>query len=347
MQSSKKILVYGYFGFDNNQLDGQTIKTRSIYQLLKLNSDEHSKQVLFYDTQKFKKNKLNLLNSFLRVSECEILFYVPAHNNLKYLFPLLYFICKIRGIDIHYVVVGGWLHDFIKKLPLHQYLLRKVKSIYPQTNDLSNLLKTSYSFQNVVQLHNFRFSNKNLVRSKELNSPIKLVFMARVHPQKGMETLFKLIEKLELYKINYHSLDVYGPIFSDYKELFNNLIEKSSGRINYCGIVEPANISKVLSNYDLLLFPTEYYTEGFPGTILDAYLANIPVVVSKWKYASEFVKDGKTGLIADFKDKDDFIEKVILILNNPNMILDFKSHIEKYVDNFSPEKAWQILKNRI
>ncbi|WP_160069583.1 glycosyltransferase family 4 protein [Sphingobacterium bovisgrunnientis] len=347
MRGKKKVLVYGYFGFENNQLDGQTIKTRSIFELLEFYSREHPIVVNLFDTQKFKKSKLNLVKSFLQVSKSDVLFYIPAHNNLKYLFPIIYLICKIRGIDIHYIVVGGWLSDFIENLPIHQYMLKRVKGIYPQTKELTILLKEKYCFDNVVQLHNFRFSEKNRINLKDIQTPVKLVFMARVHPQKGVDTLFKLIDKLETNDVDYFSLDIYGPIYSDYNDTFNRQIEKSSGRIKYCGSVDPSNIPDVLSNYDLLLFPTEYYTEGFPGTILDAYLANVPVVVSKWKYACEFVEDGKTGLIANFDDSEDFLDKVIIILKNPEVINDFKNHISNYVDTFSPEKAWQILKNRI
>ena len=34
--NGKKILVIGYFGYKSNQLDGQTIKTRNVYKLIKL-----------------------------------------------------------------------------------------------------------------------------------------------------------------------------------------------------------------------------------------------------------------------------------------------------------------------
>ena len=59
-------------------------------------------------------------------------------------------------------------------------------------------------------------------------------------------------------------------------------------------------ISRTLVNYDLMLFPTRYYTEGLPGTIIDAYIANLPVIATEWKHAREFIKDGETGFIVRF-----------------------------------------------
>lgn len=50
---TKKILVFGYFGYVTNQLDGQTIKTREIYELIK-SHDEYD--VCYADTQEFREN---------------------------------------------------------------------------------------------------------------------------------------------------------------------------------------------------------------------------------------------------------------------------------------------------
>lgn len=55
--------------------------------------------------------------------------------------------------------------------------------------------------------------------------------------------------------------------------------------------------TEVLKNYDALLFPTYYEGEGFAGTIIDAFAAGLPVIASDWKYNSEIIKQGITGVI--------------------------------------------------
>ena len=300
-----------------------------------------------YDTQLFKKSKINLFKSWLLISKFTILFYIPAHNNLKYLFPFIYLICKIKGIEIHYVVVGGWLNDFLKNLPVHRFLLKRIKRIYPQTKDLSDNLKKNYSFNNVTQLHNFRFLDNEVNGKKTLQEKIRLVFMARVHPKKGVYTLFKLSDKLKDLGYSNVNIDVYGPIQREFKEEFEGLLRKSTIHIQYCGIINPEDIVDTLSNYDLFLFPTEYYTEGFPGSILDAYLANIPVVVSRWKYANEFVEQDKTGVISKFGNSEDFINKVIELINNSDQINNLKKGVVEIKKKYTPEEAWKIIKNNI
>jgi|SRR5690554_2880982 len=343
---SKKILVYGYFGYENNQLDGQTIKTRSICELLKENSAELSMTVDYFDTQTFKKNRFNLLKSWYLISKYDILFYLPAHNNLKYLFPFIFFICKFRKIEIHYIVVGGWLSDFIKELPFHRKLLNKIKGIYPQTKDLTDTLIRSYSFKNVIQLHNFRFY-KEFKKKDLLNENLQLVFMARINPQKGIKTLFKLSDRLFEIGLEGIRIDLYGQIEDSYKVEFANLLNTKKGNISYCGVLNPDNITCVLKKYDLFLFPTEYYTEGFPGSILDAYIAEVPVVVSRWKYADEFVINNHSGIICEFNNPNDFIDKTIDLISNKEKLKELNKtvKIEKY--KYSTEAAWNILKSRI
>lgn len=50
-----------------------------------------------------------------------------------------------------------------------------------------------------------------------------------------------------------------------------------------------------------MLLPTHYYTEGLPGSVLDAYMSGIPIIVSRWKHASEFVKMVKRVLLFHLK----------------------------------------------
>src|SRR5690554_5744840 len=113
----KKVLVLGYFGYETNQLDGQTIKTRSNYSLLKSKEGKHFSEVSYFDTQTFQKNSLNLLRAFRAISKTKVLYYIPARKNLKYLFPIIYIISKLYRVDVHLIAVGGWLDTYLSSKP--------------------------------------------------------------------------------------------------------------------------------------------------------------------------------------------------------------------------------------
>ena len=106
-----RIYVLGAFGFRTTLYDGQTIKTRNLLELLK----GHGVDVDYYDTQEFKYNRWSIFAMFARILRCDKLFYLPAHNNLRFIFPIIFIISKLCRVDIHYFVVGGWLQEFIEK----------------------------------------------------------------------------------------------------------------------------------------------------------------------------------------------------------------------------------------
>jgi len=344
----KKILVVGYFGHITNQLDGETIKTRNVYELIKEKEKEYSLEVDYFDTQTFQTDKRNVMRMFRKIVKTDILIYIAAHNNLKYFFPIHYLLSKLKRIDIHYIVVGGWLADFISTKPLHISMLRKIKGIYPQTELLTTQLQERYQFQNVYQLNNFRMGTSSLGKNRipAQRDHFKLVFMARVHPLKGMDVLFRLADHLRKTGRNNVFIDIYGPVFGEYQIEFEEKLEQHRN-VKYKGVLQPEEITEKLHAYDFMLFPTQYYTEGFPGSILDAYIAGIPVIATRWKYAEEFIEDNVNGIITDFDDPVQFIEKTLFLIDHPQELIRLKGGVRDIADKYSPEEAWRILRSRI
>lgn len=346
---NKNILVVGYFGYVSNQLDGQTIKTRNIYELLKSKEEECNYRVSYFDTQSFQTKKTNIIKMYHQVFKYDLLIYIGAHSNLKYLFPVHYLITRIIQIDLHYIVVGGWLAEFLENKPIHRFMLKRIRGIYPQTKLLTEQLQEKYSFSNVVQLHNFRMeepSSSDVISINKCSDKIKIVFMARIHPMKGVDVLFQLADHLNKLPHQKYCLDIYGPMFEEYRSVFENKIKRYSN-IRYHGALLPGEINKTLREYDLMLFPTKYFTEGFPGSILDAYMAGLPVIATRWKYAEEFIDDGNSGVITEFDIPEDFIEKTINCIDRPEYLDQLKIGARKQSKKFSSEAAWNILKSYI
>jgi glycosyltransferase involved in cell wall biosynthesis len=341
----ERILVLGYFGYSNNQFDGQTVKTRNIYELLLLKTG-NKEDIDFFDTQRFKHLNLSFfLNMIWKIFRCNKLIYIPAHNNLKYLFPLIYIICKLKRIDIFYIVVGGWLADYLKKKWLHIILLSNIRAIFPQSDQLSLLLREQYQFKNVITFPNFRIhSFKPFISDHK--DVFKIVYMARINRMKGIDYVFRLAD----YFINIPFcekpviIDFYGPIDENDKTYFYEQMDKYAITF-YKGILQPDKIYDTLNNYDLMVLPTKYYTEGFPGSILDAYISGIPVIVTNWKYAREFVDDGKTGIIVPFENGEkEFINAVLKLYQDYDLLIKMKYNAYEKSKFYSSENAWEILK---
>jgi glycosyltransferase involved in cell wall biosynthesis len=340
----KKVLLLGHLGFNVNLFDGQTNKTRNVYELLRSKRNE-LKSLKYFDTQKFKYSLISPFEMIFSIMRCDSLIYIPAHNNLKYLFPLIYFICKILKINLLYIVVGGWLDEYLENKKLHVYLLSNIDGIFPQTNQLCEKLKQHYLYKNVVYFPNFRM--QSFIPTFEQNhDDFKIVFMARIFRLKGIDKIFELARYIEdKYKKNHtFIIDFYGPIQKDEMDYFNKGIAKFEF-IAYKGILNPEDIYAKLNEYDLLVLPTRYPGEGFPGTILDAYISGIPVVVSDWKYLSEFVDHGESGFLFDQNREDEFPFYIDKLYHDRNLLLHMKKKAFEKSQSYSSEGAWNIIRN--
>lgn len=336
-----KILVFGYFGYRTNQLDGQTVKTRDTYQLLNEKVDANC-VVDFFDTQDFQYDKLSLFRMINKIIRCNILIYLPAHNNLKYLFPFIFMFSKMFRFQILYLVIGGWLSEFITNLPIHKYMLKRIKGIFTETQLLKNDLERGYNMNNVYQLPNFRFEDSAPI-IHHTSGRLNLVFLARINKMKGIDTLFSLANYISQKQLNVF-IDFYGPILEKDKGYFFTELAKYK-KLAYKGILEPKDIYFILQKYDVLVLPTHYYTEGLPGSIIDAYKAGIPVIVSKWKHATEFVEDGKTGFIIPFENgEEELFVSVEKLLFDEKLLEDMKNNAMKKSCVFSDSYAWKKIK---
>jgi len=343
MKLNNKVLVLGYFGYTTNQLDGQTVKTRSVYEMIKSKKEE-IRSLDYFDTQQFSHSIISPFHMVWKIIKCNKLIYVPAHNSLKYLFPFIYFISKMMRINILYIVVGGWLTEYLRNKKLHVSLLSNIQGIFPQSNQLTNNLRQEYSFKNVNYFPNFRIHSFE-PSFRQNTRTFKIVYMARIFRMKGVDAIFRLAKHIDDKYKNGHSfiIDFYGPIVKDEEEYFKAEIEKFAF-VSYLGVLEPDQIYSNLNEYDLLVLPTRYSDEGFPGTILDAYYSGVPVIASNWRFLPEFVDHGNSGYLFDLDKEEDFYAYTEHLFNDREKLLKMKHFAFEKSKEFSPESAWQIMK---
>ena len=337
----KNIYVLGAFAFQTPYYDGQTIKTRNLLDLLMNNGVD----VDFFDTQSLKSNKLSAFRMLWKVISCKILYYLPAQNNLTYLFPILFWLSKLFNTKIHYFVVGGWLVEFLEDKPKHRKKLASIAGVHCETQFMKNALENEYGFKNVDVFPNFRINDFIPTMHHEENR-LKLVFMARVIKKKGLDLIFKLGDAIIRDNLPI-TIDFYGPQQNDENdvEYFDSNIVNYPF-MKYHGPLEPEDIYLTLEKYDAMLLPTHFYTEGLPGSVLDAYISGIPVIVTKWKHATEFVEDGKSGIIIPFEDDGTALSKAVMTIYKGNALLSYmKEEAKKKWFDFSAEKAWELVQN--
>lgn len=343
--SKKKIYVVGAFGYLTNQLDGQTIKTRNIYQLLQ---DRFDSSVLYFDTLAVRKRPFDLFKLLFELIKCNTLILVPCKGNLTYLFPVAYLLSKIFNYKIVIICIGGWQYEYFMGLgkyrphKLQMNLCRKIRAHLPEMKIVHDELVEHCSFTNSEVFPNFRFIQQRPIT--ENTGALKLVFMARIRKDKGFPQIFKALDILKSNHMDV-TMDFYGQINPSDKSEFLNLLESHKENTRYCGPLTPSNIIETLREYDVMLLPTRNYAgEGFPGTILDSFIAGLAVIATEWKYSHEFIEDGKVGYIIPFDDcVQPLAEKIAYLDTHRDILLDFKRNSLNEAKKYDDNAAWEVL----
>lgn len=301
-----KSCVIGHFGKGKTLLNGQTVKTKIITN--ELEEQLGKEQVIKIDTRGGWKTLLRApLQVFRALKRSKNVIIFPAQNGLKVYAPLLCFLKKFfKNRKLHYVVIGGWLNEFISTRRKLAKTLKKFDAIYVETLTMKSTLE-DMGFSNVFVMPNCKnltiLTKEQLVYSQK--EPYKLCTFSRVCRQKGIEEAINAVKNInQFFGRTVFSLDIYGQIEERETDWFINLKKTFPDYIQYAGLVNYDKSVDVLKDYLALLFPTYYDGEGFAGTILDAYSAGVPVIASDWKYNKEIVKDGQTGFIFETKNTE-------------------------------------------
>ncbi len=357
-------IVIGHFSFKQETFNGQTIKTKILADSLsqQLGKDE----VKCVDTHGgihfLMRSPMEILNALQRGKNIIIL---PAYRGIRVIVPLLVILNMFFRRRLHYVVIGGWLPFFVERKPLLRYFLKKIDYIYVETNAMAEALK-SQKFSNVIIMPNFKqldivdadsikvISNEdnNLTPSSETHTAkssstlLKLCTFSRVSREKGIEDAVRAVNRAnELLHENIFSLDIYGQIEDE--QWFAELMSRQPGTIQYCGTVPFSESTHYLSKYFLLLFPTFYPGEGFPGTLIDAMAAGLPVFASDWKANKEIVVDGVTGRIFPARNVQKLADILIEAAQNVDSVNTMRGECIKKAYNYLPERVICILTDRL
>ncbi|WP_299661700.1 glycosyltransferase [uncultured Psychromonas sp.] len=286
-------LIIGNFGYVNNQLDGQTVRTRVLYE-----SFSTLESVDYFDV-----NGKNPFFAFFAIAfhlfKVENVYFVPGKKMLLFVSPLLIFYNVFTGHKIHLFTVGGWIGTLVSKNIYVKKIMKCFTTVNVELESIKKMLLSDSINSNV--LFNFRDFHFDIDKRFNNKGPVKLVYFSRVMEEKGVFKAINVACALEKLLPGRYTLDIYGTLcFRDTPQIdkFNKLIH-SNNHVRFLGALEPFEIVNQLSKYHVMLFPTSYSGEGFPGCIVDAKFSALMVICTDWNFNSEVVKDKSDGFIFD------------------------------------------------
>lgn len=322
-----KIGLCGIFDFTNSKttFGGQTMKSRNY---LKAFGDEYGKdKIMALDTNNLKKKIFK--NSFLLLKMmllCKTILIMPTLKQLKILLPFLSAGKKIFRYKLIYSVVGGWLPELLAGDNNITKLFYSFDAVFVETKAMKESID-NMGYENIYCVPNLSL-RKGLtfeeVKKYNCSQPFRFCTYSRVTEKKGISCAASVVAEInsEAGK-TLCTLDVYGQIDTEYSEEFDKVLNRNP-YVKYCGILKGDDAIDVLSTYYALLFPTTYPGEGFPGTLIEAFKAGLPVIASDWRYNKEFVNDNGTGLLYSLNDKDGLKNTAEWFINNPETVKDMR-----------------------
>ncbi len=139
----------------------------------------------------------------------------------------------------------------------------------------------------------------------------RLIFVAPLRLEKG---LAEVLEACRSLPEGCH-LGVFGP------RMLNTDFSLFEGhpRATYRGVLEPAEVPRVLAEHDLLLLPSYHRSEGYPGVILEAFQCGVPVIATRWQAIPEVVQHEENGLLVEPRSATALQAAIERLLEDPDL----------------------------
>lgn len=293
----KKVGIIGHFGGNEEFLDGQTIKTKILYDELKKTGNF---DISIVDVYYIKRNPLKGICDTLKcLCKTKTVFVLLSDKGMRTYFPFLYYWKKFFGLNIYHDVIGGNLSAYVKKYPsFKKYLnsfnlnLVELKNMVTELNELG--------ITNAVMFPNFK-RLKHIKQSEIVpfdGEVFKFCTFSRVMKEKGIEDAIEAVENINKKAgKTVCVLDIYGVVDEGYAQRFEEILSQSTDSINYKGKVRFDESVETIKNYYALLFPTFWNGEGFAGTIIDAFASAVPIIATDWNLNAEIITHLKNGII--------------------------------------------------
>ena len=338
MKNKQRIIYISGLNKKRRKYDGERIKNTLIFKslikkydvtLINLSSFKLLRTIKIFICALFKKRKYDFAIISKDPHGANII-----HKVLK--------LAKFPSDKIIYFEIGPFLFDRINNGSIKLETFISDRLIVVETPSMKRELE-SLGFQNIDVFPNFKpVVNIDFVAKKYPIDTLNLVFLSRIEEPKGLYDLIDVLSIVNKQNIKYR-LDVYGRIQSNGdKQRLENYLKKYQF-VQYKGKMDVGSVEsyRILSKYDLHAFPTKY-TEGFPGSIIDFFIAGVPTLTSSFARAHEILSTDDSIIFEQFNNND-LLNKLEFIYNNQNILLSLRENSYKKRCMYSTESFEKYL----
>ena len=251
-------------------------------------------------------------------------------------------------------MIGGIRYQYIQKQKSRLRYEKRIKKIYVESTAMVKQYE-SLGLNNAAYLPNFKnieiLTEKEMLKEYHMDEPLRLCTFSRIDRLKGIDVAIEVVKEFNnQYGENIAALDIIGPVDEEYSNEFYALLQATECKgIRYCGKVDSSEAVNVLKKYDALLFPSKWFTEGFPGTFIDALASGLPILASNKINFGDIIEDGYNGyLISEETEIEDYVHHLRDWSHNREDLLRMKKNAlieaQKYTTEHVLEQIWNDMR---
>ncbi|MFJ4044402.1 glycosyltransferase [Microbacterium sp. NPDC089987] len=160
-------------------------------------------------------------------------------------------------------------------------------------------------------------------------------FIGRLHPDKGIDTLFAALEEVALSGVPFQVVLVGRHDGVDAGPLLSRLQERVP--VHFVGQVQ--DVRPALASMDVLVLPSR--REGFPNVVLEAAAMEVPAIVSDATGCVDSVLDGKTGFVTPVGNVTRLAAALDRLLTDDTLRREMgRTARQQVLTDFVPRQVW-------
>ena len=227
-------------------------------------------------------------------------------------------------------IFSRWIEKFI----LTEILYSAQITVSRDFLKIENINGKIYYIPNATNIRDF-----DRISVQKAKNPT-IIFVGRLHPQKNLAILLQCMNTL---KQSFPSVQLLIVGHGKEKQILQELVKNLglSKNVKLLGEIAGSKLIKLYKSSHLFILPSIY--EGQPLTLLEAWAAKLPAIVSKTGDCRYLVKDGINGYIIDNQyDPKDIAQIVKKALSNKNLAKLGHNGYNLIKKNFSWEKSAEL-----
>ena len=244
----------------------------------------------------------------IRAKTSDLLFLNSTAGRALMMGTIVWVLSRLRQRPMTLRIFGG---DYSETYARYRFFVKRIADItflrssrvYVQTKSVARSFRARKNFRWLPNTRNVE------VDPSPREAARRFLFVAQLRREKGLQ---ETLEACLALPADCH-LSVFGPVMPDTDlRLFDG-----HTRASYRGVLHPDAVPRVISQHDVLLLPSYFRAEGYPGVILEALQCGRPVISTWWKSIPEIVEHGRHGLLVAPRSSAELRDAILQLVENP------------------------------